>query len=210
MEEDSAVASGRLLYSKFANREYRILRYTLNVELKTQDILVSLKLAMLPGAERPTYAGLASALSMSASEVHAAVKRAKAARLVNELDSKLRVDRRALLEFVIHGLKYAFPPERGSLTRGTPTSYAAPPMNTEFAPDSDPPPVWPDAEGTVRGFAFTPLTRGTPKAAKQDPKLYEVLALIDALRDGRARERQFAEKELTLRLGKQLPPPRAS
>ena len=155
------------------------------MDLKTQDILVSLKLAILPGAERPTYAGLASALSMSASEVHAAVKRAKAARLINELDSKLRVDRRALLEFVIHGLKYAFPPERGSLTRGTPTSYAAPPMSAEFAPDADPPPVWPDAEGAVRGFAFTPLTRGAPKAAKQDPKLYEVLALIDALRSRR-------------------------
>jgi hypothetical protein len=76
-------------------------------------------------------------------------------------------------------------------------------MNQEFVPDSDPPPVWPDPEGTVRGFKFSPLTRSAPKAAKQDPKLYEVLALIDALRDGRARERQFAEKELTLRLGKQ-------
>src|SRR5262245_12465006 len=128
------------------------------MELKPQDVLVSLKLALLPGAERPTYAGLAAALRMSASEVHAAVKRAKAAKLLNELDSKLRVDRRALLEFVVHGGKDAFPAERGSLTRGTPTSYAAPPMIDEFVQDSDPPPVWPDAEGKVRGFKFSPLT----------------------------------------------------
>lgn len=172
------------------------------MELKPQDILVSLKLALLPRAERATYAKLSAALAISTSEVHTAVKRAKAARLVSKLDSGLTVDRRALLEFVIHGLKYAFPAERGSLTRGMPTSYAAPPMNREFAPGSDPPPVWPDAAGTVRGIKFSPLTRHAPKAAKLDAKLYEVLALIDALRDGRARERQFAEKELIARLGK--------
>jgi hypothetical protein len=172
------------------------------MELKAQDILVSLKLALLPPAERPTYAGLAAALAMSASEVHAAVKRAKSAKIINELDSKFHVDRRALMEFVVHGLKYAFPVEKGALARGIPTSYAAPPMNSEFVPDSDPPPVWPDAEGTVRGFKFSPLSRSAPKAARLDPKLYEVLALIDALRDGRARERQFAEKELAARLSK--------
>jgi hypothetical protein len=167
--------------------------------------LVSLKLALSPpAAARPTYAELAADLRMSASEVHAAIKRAKVARLINELDRKLRVDRRALLEFIIHGVKYAFPAERGPLTRGMPTSYAAPPMNREFAPDSDPPPVWPDAAGTVRGFKLSPLTRSAPKAARQDPQLYEVLALIDALRDGRVRERQFAEEELTARLGKQV------
>ena len=68
-------------------------------------------------------------------------------------------------------MKYAFPVERGSLVRGIPTSYAAPPMSSEFVPDSDPPPVWPDAEGTVRGFKFTPLSRSAPKAARMDPKL---------------------------------------
>jgi hypothetical protein len=173
------------------------------MDLKPQDVLVSVKLALLPVAERPTYAGLASSLRMSASEVHGAVKRAKAAKLLNDLDSTLRVDRRALLEFLIHGVKYAFPAERGTLVRGIPTSYAAPPLNQEIiAPDSDPPPVWPDAEGTVRGLEFSPLSRSAPKAARQDPQLYEVLALIDALRDGRARERQFAEKELTARLSR--------
>ena len=67
--------------------------------------------------------------------------------------------------------------------------------------------MWPDPEGTVRGLAFSPLTRGTPKAARQDPALYEVLALVDAIRDGRVRERRYAEKELTARLAKPLPAP---
>ena len=39
-----------------------------------------------------------------------------------------------------------------------------------------------------------------PAAALQDSRLYEVLALVDAIRDGRARERNFATKELTSRL----------
>ena len=67
------------------------------MELKPQDILVSLKLALLPPGERPTYAGLAATLAMSASEVHAAAKRAKSAKLINELDSKFHVDRHALM-----------------------------------------------------------------------------------------------------------------
>ena len=177
------------------------------MEIKAQDIVVSLKLAMLPASPRPTYATLAASLAMSASEVHGAVKRAQAAKLINQMDSTFRVDRRNLLEFLVHGVKYAFPPERGSLTRGTPTAYAAPPMNKDFAPDSDPPPVWPDPEGTVRGFEFSPLSKCVPKAARQDPALYELLALIDAIRDGRVRERQYAEKELTLRLSKPMAAP---
>lgn len=33
-------------------------------------------------------------------------------------------------------------------------------------------------------------------AARADPHLYELLALLDALRDGRARERTLAEREI--------------
>jgi hypothetical protein len=39
-----------------------------------------------------------------------------------------------------------------------------------------------------------------PKAALSDPHLYELLVLVDALRDGKARERDIAVKELTKRL----------
>jgi hypothetical protein len=46
---------------------------------------------------------------------------------------------------------------------------------------------------------LTILTGGTSSAFR-DPYLYEVIALIDAIRDGRARERQIAEKELKMRL----------
>jgi hypothetical protein len=48
------------------------------------------------------------------------------------------------------------------------------------------------------------LHRAAVKAARQDRSLYELLALIYAVRDGRARERQLAEKELSARLRKDL------
>ena len=181
------------------------MEYNEDMELRPQDVMVALKVALIPPGKRTTYAGLATSLGMSSSEVHSAVKRGKAARLMNEQESRLNVDRRALIEFVIHGVKYAFPVERGTMTRGMPTSYAAPPMSSAFAPTSDPPPVWPHAEGKVRGLSFSPLCKNAPKAAKKDKELYELLALMDAVREGRARERQYAEKEIVARLTKRGP-----
>lgn len=167
--------------------------------LKPQDVVVVLKLALAEG-RRSTYANLASQLGISASEVHAAAKRAETARLLTPDKRGPRPNRRALLEFVLHGVRYAFPAVRGALTRGVPTSYAAPPLDSIIVQPDEPPPVWPYAKGSVRGYELSPLYANAPEAALRDPKLYELLTLIDALRDGRARERQIAEKELTARL----------
>jgi hypothetical protein len=64
----------------------------------------------------------------------------------------------------------------------------------------EPPPVWPDPEGPVRGYALSPLYSSVPNACKVDSKLYELLALVDAIRDGRARERDIAVKEIQSRI----------
>jgi hypothetical protein len=90
------------------------------------------------------------------------------------------------------------------VTRGVPTSYAAPPLARQIAGGADLPPVWPYAEGKQRGVGLEPLYKTVPAAALRDPVLYELLALIDALRDGRARERRLAEQELSARLHRQL------
>jgi hypothetical protein len=169
------------------------------MQLKPQDIVVLIKLLEY-GEDRPTYAQIGKDLFLSASEVHAAVQRAKRARLFNMNESGGKPNRMALEEFLVHGLKYAFPAERGELTRGVPTAHAAEPLKRKIATDGDPPPVWPSADGKTRGYSFAPLYKTVPKAALRDPYLYEVLALIDAIRDGRARERQIAEKELKIRL----------
>jgi hypothetical protein len=54
-----------------------------------------------------------------------------------------------------------------------------------------------------RGHEFTPLYKTVPSAALKDKELYALLAIIDAIRDGRARERDLAIKELMKRLGDQ-------
>lgn len=102
---------------------------------------------------------------------------------------------RNLSEFLEHGIQYVFVPDRGELNRGMPTAYAAAPLDNIFA-SYEFPPIWPDPEGEVRGESFSPLYKSAPKAARNDPKLYMLLALVDAIRGGRAREREMAKKEL--------------
>jgi len=167
--------------------------------LKPQDILFLLKLVAM-GEKSWSYNGLAVELGMSPSEVHAAAKRALAARLAVRQDDKIRPNIRNLEEFLLHGLQYVFVPERSGLNRGMPTGYASAPMDAHFANVNEPPPVWPDPEGGVRGESFSPLYKSAPFAAKNDAKLYELLALIDGIRGGRAREKEIAKKELKKRL----------
>ncbi len=167
--------------------------------LKEQDVLVLLKLL---GSEDGsfTYPGLARALDLSASQVHSGLKRATSAGLFNR--SKRIINRKPLLEFLIHGLKYVFVADRSGVTRGIPTAHAAPPLLGLLAPSPDLPPVWPDPLGPVRGEGFQPLHKSAPEAARKDEQLYQLLALVDAIRAGRARERDLAAKLLEERLMK--------
>jgi hypothetical protein len=167
--------------------------------LKPQDVAVVLKLCLY-GSRRPPYSHIALDLLMSPSEVHAAVKRAEASHLLHGSELGERPNVSALEEFLLHGLKYAFPAERGEPTRGVPTSYAAEPLRKMIARGDELPPVWPYVKGSVRGVAFKPLYKLAPAAALRDPVLYEYLALADALRDGRARERQLAGDLILKRL----------
>lgn len=166
--------------------------------LKPQDIVILLKIVTLQG-QSWTVRSLASQVFISHSEVFEGLKRLTAARLVNSHDNTHR--KRASEELLIYGVKYVFPPDRGGLTRGMPTSYAAPPLSALIA-SSGAPPVWPHPMGEARGYAFLPLYKTVPEAATLDGRLYELLALVDAIRDGQAREAALAIEELKARLGK--------
>lgn len=169
------------------------------MNLKPQDVLFLLKLVSLNKAPW-SFNKLAVELGMSPSEVHSAAKRSIAARLARKDDGIILPNIRNMDEFLLHGLQYVFIPEKSELNRGIPTSYAAPPLNKHFAASNEPPPVWPDAEGQVRGESFSPLYKSVPVAVKNDPELYELLVLIDAIRGGQARERDMAKKELQNKL----------
>ena len=66
----------------------------------------------------------------------------------------------------------------------------------------DPIPVWPDVYGGIRGVACHPIHPSIPKSLRENPDLsfYELLVLIDAIRLGRAREREIATILLNDRL----------
>ncbi len=170
------------------------------MELKPQDLLVLLKRAASPG-QSWTYASLGQALGLSASQVHRSVQRATEAGLaVSAGRGDWEVVPAALAEFAIHGVRYAFPAKIGSVRRGVVTSFGASPLSAEINAAPGEAPVWPHAEGQSRGPSLTPLYKHAPEAALADPALYELLALLDALRTGRSRERTMAQKLLLERL----------
>jgi hypothetical protein len=170
------------------------------VSLKPQDVCVLLKIVAL-GRVPWSYSQLAYELGMSASEVHAGVKRAMEASLMRLDGGWGFPEPSALGELLVHGVRYVFAPARGGLVQGMPTAHAAPPLNRFLILQSgEPPPVWPDSQGEVRGLEFAPLYKSVPQAARRDPRLYEMLALVDAIRGGDTQQRIVAVRELRQRL----------
>ncbi len=167
--------------------------------MKGQDILVLLKLAAR-GSQDWKYADLANELEMSASEVHAALKRCLSSGLYNP--NSRRENRASLLEFLTHGVRYVFPAQPGPIRTGLPTSYAAEPLSRRIQFDPHEAPVMPLLQGPCRGPEIVPLYPSAPAAAKKDEGLHRLLALVDALRSGRARERKIAGELLSLELEK--------
>jgi hypothetical protein len=182
------------------------------MNLKPQDVVLLLKLIAANTAEW-SFGKLGKTLSMSTSHAFESAMRVQQARLLSiskappsppKARGVLFVPNRSnLKEFLIHGVKYSFPVERGGITRGVPTAEGTAPLREYFSDSSALPPVWPYAQGTVRGTAFSPLYDNVPEAARRDPKLHELLALVDAIREGRAREREIAIRELSARIDSQ-------
>lgn len=174
----------------------------MDVPLKPQDLVVCLALTDRDRGSW-TYAGLGEDLGLSASEANKAVERALAAGLLapsTEPRGKPGPVRAALLEFLAHGVRHAFFAQPGRIVRGMPTAHSAPPLREHLRAGDEPPLVWPDPKGEVRGQAVEPLYPSVPDAARRNRHLYELLALTDALRCGRARERKLAALELDKRL----------
>lgn len=164
------------------------------MDLKPQDLLVLLKVAAHP-PQRWTYAELGEALAMSASEAHASVKRAVTSGLaVAPSRGEWFPVRPNLLEFVLHGARYVWPATPGPVKRGVPTAFGAEPLASQLTAAPGEAPVWAYPDGKARGPTLTPIYRTAPQAALADPALHRLLALLDALRVGRARERSLAAK----------------
>ena len=167
--------------------------------MSPHDVVVLLKIVSYDN-ERWQQKAMAEALGISQSEISKSLQRSIFAGLL-DADGK-KVMRLALLEFLQYGLRYVFPQKPGPVVRGVPTSHSAVPLNNTI--QSTEHYVWPYGKGTVRGHSIIPLYKSVPEAALKDEKLHELLALTDALRVGRAREKNIAIIELKKRfnLGK--------
>lgn len=165
--------------------------------MKPQDILVYLKL-LLWKRGRWTIASLAESIGLSASETHAALQRGKKNKFFDPLTE--RPNKAALEEFLIHGLKYVFPVEPGPQVKGIPTAHSAPPLSEKIVSQPGDAFVWGSPKGRVLGAQIEPLYPSVPKAVQSDIELYELLAMIDAIRVGRVREQKLAVQEIQKRL----------
>ena len=159
--------------------------------LNPLDIAILLKIVSY-GNESWQQTQLAKALHISQSEVSKSLKRAGYAGLIGGKEKNVR--KKALLELLQYGVPYIFPQQPGAIVRGIPTAHSAPPLNKIIV--SQEKYVWPTGKGKARGQSIEPLYKSLIEAVQNDNELYEMLALVDALRVGRAREKQLAIQEL--------------
>lgn len=154
------------------------------------DLVVALRLLQPAG----TLALIADELALSPSQVHASLRRLDLAGLLR--GDQRATNARGLLEFLLHGVRYAFPAQRGPLRDGVPTAYSAAPLNATV--DATDVVVWP-APGhpaRVRGFSVTPLFARAPLLVDRSPQTFRLLTIVDALRLGDPRVRAYARAAL--------------
>lgn len=147
--------------------------------MRPQDIVILLKIVALQ-SDNWLNKDLATQLQISNSEVSESLNRSFISELLGS--EKRKVYREGLLEFLVYGLKYAFPAMPGRLARGMPTAYSAPVLSNEYVVDDSY--IWPVSGEITKGVVITPLYHTVPEACKQDSTLYELLTLTDALRVG--------------------------
>jgi len=159
--------------------------------MRPQDIVILIKILtwVKPNWQ---YRDLASSLYLSISEISESLNRSHIAGLIDE--SKRKVYRQSLMEFVRYGLHYVFPQIPGTMVTGIPTAHSYPYYSKLFISELNY--VWPDIDGNMRGLVIQPLYKSVVNAVKEDDLLYKLLASIDIIRVGRTRELKVAIEEL--------------
>ena len=144
--------------------------------------------------------GLSALTGISKTEVAESLKRNINAGISrNDRKNNLpRINKSIMYNFIVHGLKYVFPASISLMTRGIPTSFASPALQEHVETAGNLIFVWSDPEGNKMGQSIEPLFSSVPFAVRQDRKLYEFLALVDAIRLGNARETNLAISQLKI------------
>lgn len=168
--------------------------------LEPLDLIVVLKMAAEAGTqERCSVRKLAEALDVPKSNVQRSLERLVAQSLVVVGPNGKRLHRLNARDLFSHAVRWIAPARPGKVVLGLPTAHAASPLVSQLPGDSDPV-VIPLEEGPLRGRSVAPIHPSAPAAAKKDPKLHELLAIVDGIRIGGAREREVAAAALQARL----------
>jgi hypothetical protein len=161
--------------------------------LRPGDILVLLKLAVNGNA---SVRGLESELGLSKSTVALSIRRLREANLLKDNEAGgLRINKLEARDFLEHGARWIAPAKVGDFQLGLPTAHSFESLARKLSGDHDPV-VLPLPQGPMRGRAVSPVHPKAPAAAQKDPELLHLLAIVDALRIGRARDREVAVAEL--------------
>ncbi len=163
------------------------------ITLRPSDVVVACQLALTPSAQ---FTALANATGLSTGECHNAVRRLRLARLIFPDERRPSIE--LLHRFLIEGAPFAFPAILGPHTIGVPTVHSAPPFRGIV--ESSDGFVWPDVDGTGRGQSIVPLFPGAPYLPLRNASLYDLLAIVDAIRAGSTRVRTLAAALLADRL----------
>jgi DNA-binding transcriptional ArsR family regulator len=159
------------------------------------DLLIAIMLAAR-GDTHTSVRRLGENLGLSKSAVANSLRRLRDLGLVKDDGPRgRRVNRLALRDCLEHAVRWIAPAKVGDFELGLPTAHSAGVLAKKLSGDYDPV-VIPLPHGPVRGRAVTPIHPLAPRAAAKDPSLHRLLALVDALRIGRARDREVAAAEL--------------
>jgi len=159
--------------------------------MRPQDVAILLKVIAL--ADKAwQLSSLSYELHISISEISESLNRSRIAKLIDF--EKKNVSRHRLLEFLEHGVKYVFPQQPGTMTKGIATAHSHASIKHNFVSDLDF--VWPDMKGDMMGLQIEPFYPKQVLAAKADPYFYELMALMDVVRLGKIREVNYAVKQL--------------
>jgi hypothetical protein len=166
--------------------------------IQPSDIFVLLKVA---GEEGASVRSIAADLDLPPASVQKALSRLEGSGLVVGRGRSRRINRLAARDFLIHASRWIAPASPGAFVLGIPTAHSAEPMSSRLLSEGEPAviPVQDErlAEAAVKGRKVVPLHESVPRAVLRDPKLYKLVALVDSLRIGRARDRHIAAEELT-------------
>jgi DNA-binding MarR family transcriptional regulator len=166
-----------------------------DMALLPADVLVAMKVAAHPD-DSASVRQLGDELGMSKSAVAYSLRRLHALDLVKEREGGgRRINKLTMRDLLENAVRWIAPARVGDFELGLPTAHSAEVLARNLMGDADPL-VMPLAHGPARGRAVSPLHRLAPRAAAKDAQLHRLLAVVDALRIGRARDRKVAAAEL--------------